>query len=285
LWWALGLNAGFMVAELIGAFVSGSLALAADSVHMASDVAALGVALLALRLTRRSPTARYTYGWHRAEILGAQFNAAILLGAAGLILVEAVRRIGQPAEIHGTTVIVIATIGLAVNVIAAVILSRHAGDNLNMRAALWHMATDALGSVAALAAGIAAAVAGVTSVDLVSSAFIALLVAAAAWQLLRDSTAIILEAAPASIDQVDLVAALTACPGVDSVHHLHVWSLDSETAALSAHLLLADEPSLHDAQLLGEQIKQVLAERYGIDHATLEYECHDCSYPPPEVMS
>jgi len=250
-----------MVAEFVGAAISGSLALAADAVHMGTDVAALAVALLALRLTRRPPTQRYTFGWHRAEILGAQLNAAILFAAAGLILVEAIRRIGQPSEIEGATVIVIAVIGLAVNVIAAVILSRHAGDSLNMRAALWHMSTDALGSVAALASGIAIVVAGATWVDLVASVFIAVLVAVAAWTLLRDSTAIILQAAPASVDQVDLVDALTSYPGVESLHHLHVWSLDSEAAALSAHVVLADDPSLHDAQLLGDQLRHVLADR------------------------
>lgn len=281
LWWALGLNAGFMVVELVASWLSGSLALAADSVHMASDVAALGISLFALRLTNRTPTQRYSYGWHRAEVLGAQLNAAILLGAAGLIVVEAVRRIGQASSIDGVTVMVIAAIGLIVNVVAAVILSRHAAESLNMRAALWHMATDALGSLGALIAGAAVVLFNVTWVDLAVSVLITVLVASAAWRLLRDSASVVLEAAPAHIDQSDLMITLGSQPGVESLHHLHLWSLDSETVALSVHLVLDDQPALHDAQLLGDRIKEMLSARFGINHATLEYECHTCTDDGP----
>ena len=282
LWWALGLNAAFMIVELIGSALSGSLALAADAAHMASDVAALSVALVALRLTNRSPTARFTYGWHRAEILGAQLNAALLLGAAGVILVEAARRVGQPADIDGANVMVIAAIGLVVNLVAAVILARHAGESLNMRGALWHMGIDAVGSVGALIAGAAVVLADAAWVDLVASVLIAVLVATAAWRLLRDSTAVVLEAAPAHVDQTALVATLATQPGIESVHHVHLWSLDSETVALSAHLVLADEPALHDAQLIGLRAKQLLADQFGVAHATLEYESHECVTLPIE---
>lgn len=281
LWWALGLNAAFMVVELVGALVAGSLALAADAVHMGSDVAALAIALVALRLSERPPTARYTFGWHRADIVAAQLNAVILLAASAVIVVEAIRRIGEPAEIVGQTVIVVAIAGLAVNVIAAVILSRQAGRSLNMRAALWHMASDALGSVAALGAGVSIVVAGAVWADLAASLFIAALVAVAAWRLLRDTTRIVLEGAPAEVDLGALTSTLNDHPGVASVHHLHVWSLDTDVLVLSAHVVLADEPTLHDAQRTGDQLRELLGEGFGITHATLEYECHSCE--PPDI--
>jgi cobalt-zinc-cadmium efflux system protein len=171
---------------------------------------------------------------------------------------------------------VVAVLGLFVNAGSAAVVARAAGANLNLRGAFWHLAGDALGSLGALVAGLAVVVADATWVDSVASLFIAGLITVSAVVLLRDVGRVLLEGAPAGLRVDDVEGALAAAPRVEAVHHVHVWSLGSETPALSAHVVLAGEPSLHEAQARGDELKAMLAERFGIGHATLELECHDC---------
>lgn len=276
LWIALGANAGFLVVEIGAAFAFGSLALLADGVHMVSDVAALAIALVAQHLATAPASARHTYGLVRAEAIGAQVNAFLLLGAAAYIVVEAVGRIGDPGSVDGAGVMVVAAIGLVVNVGSAWAISRHAGASLNLRGAFWHLVGDALGSIGALVAGAAVVLFGADWVDPAISLLIAGLVVVSALVLLRDVGRVLLEGVPAGLDVGDVETALAGSRDVEAVHHLHVWSLGSETPALSAHVVLTGEPSLHEAQRRGDELKALLAERFGITHATLELECHDC---------
>lgn len=276
LWIALGANAGFLVVEIAAAFAFGSLALLADGVHMVSDVAALAIALVAQHLATAPASSRHTYGLVRAEVIGAQVNAFLLLGAAAYIVVEAVGRIGDPGSVDGAGVMVVAAIGLVVNVGSAWAISRHAGASLNLRGAFWHLVGDALGSIGALVAGAAVVLFGADWVDPAISLLIAGLVVVSALVLLRDVGRVLLEGAPAGLDVADVETALAASRDVEAVHHLHLWSLGSETPALSAHVVLTGEPSLHEAQRRGDELKALLAERFGITHATLELECHDC---------
>ncbi|MGQ0826729.1 MAG: cation diffusion facilitator family transporter [Actinomycetota bacterium] len=280
LWSSLALNAGFLSVEVVGGLVFGSLALLADAVHMASDVGALAIALIALQLAARPASDRHTYGLQRAEVLGALVSAIILVAAAGWICIEAFRRFGEPVDIQGGGVAAIAVVGLAINTGSAVLLLRSAGRSLNMRGAFWHMASDALGSVAALAAGLAIVIWDATWVDLAASLAVAALVVVGGWRLLRDTTRVLLEAAPVHLDPTELTAAMLADTQVLAVHHLHLWSLGSETEALSAHVVVDGEPSLHDAQAVADRLKQMLHASFGVAHATLEVECHPCDTDP-----
>lgn len=278
--WALAANALFMVAEFVGGVVFGSLALLADAVHMLSDVAGLGIALLAQHLIERPASVRHTFGLQRAEVLGAQANGVLLLASAGWILFEAVRRIGDPPDVVGPGLLIVATLGLLVNVVSAVMLARASGRSLNMRGAYTHMLADAAGSGGAVVAGLAVTFLGADWVDAAASIGIGLLVISTAWGLLRDTTHVLLEGAPDDLDPADVEGWLQAEPGVASVHHLHLWHLTSESTALSAHVVLEDQPTLHQAQARGDRLKEALAERFSILHATLELECHECEDEP-----
>ena len=209
-------------------------------------------------------------------MIGAQANAVLLLAAAVWIAIEAVQRLGETPEIDGAGVAAVAAVGLLVNAGSAWIVARAAGANLNLRGAFWHLAGDALGSLGALAAGLAVVIADATWVDAASSLFIAGLITISAIMLLRDVGRVLLEGAPAGLRVEEVEQALAEAPRVEAVHHMHVWSLGSETPALSAHVVLAGEPSLHEAQTRGDELKAMLADRFGISHATLELECHDC---------
>lgn len=279
LWIALVANGGFMVVEVAGGFAFGSLALLADALHMASDVAGLAIALVAQSLMTRPASVRHTFGLQRTEVLGAQANG-LLLGITSMwVFYEAVQRLGSPEAVDGFGLLVVATIGLGVNLGSAVMLNRARGHSLNMRGAFMHMAMDAAGSVGAIVAGLAVVVAGADWVDPFASILIGALVLWSAWSLLRDTTLVLLEGAPRHLDVERVEQALVAAPGVEAVHHLHVWDLASDTPALSAHVVLGDEPTLHDAQERGDALKALLADRFGIDHATLELECHECDGP------
>ncbi len=278
--WALAANALFMVAEFVGGVVFGSLALLADAVHMLSDVAGLGIALLAQHLIERPASVRHTFGLQRAEVLGAQANGVLLLASAGWILFEAVQRIGDPPDVVGPGLLIVATLGLLVNVVSAVMLARASGRSLNMRGAYTHMLADAAGSGGAVVAGLAVTFLGADWVDAAASIGIGLLVISTAWGLLRDTTHVLLEGAPDDLDPADVEGWLQAEPGVASVHHLHLWHLTSESTALSAHVVLEDQPTLHQAQARGDRLKEALAERFSILHATLELECHECEHEP-----
>jgi cobalt-zinc-cadmium efflux system protein len=276
---ALVANAAFLVVEVVGGLATHSLALLADAAHMASDVAALVIALVAQRLIDRPATGTHSYGFQRAEVLAAQANGIGLVAIAAWIVVTAVQRLGSPSDVAGGGLLVVALLGLAVNLGSVVVLQRAAGDNLNMRGAVLHMGLDAVGSVGAAVAGVAA-LQGVDRVDPMISILVAALVLWSAWGLLRSTAHVLLEGTPRGVDPDAVADALLAEDGVEAVHHLHVWSLASDVPALSAHVVLGGEQTLHDAQAAGGRLKVLLDQRFGITHATLELECHPCDGPP-----
>ncbi len=273
---ALVANGVFFAIQLAGGIVFGSLALIADSAHMASDVVALALALLAQALITRPASNRNTYGMLRAEVLAAQANAAVLVLVSGWVVYEAIQRFSSPEPIDGLGVIVVGLLGLAVNAGSAWIISRSSGDSLNLRGAFLHLASDAAGSVGVVIAGIVVLTTGADWVDPLVSIFISILVLIAAWQLLRDTTRVLLEGVPKGLDVDAVERSLASADGVEAVHHLHVWSIGSETPALSAHIVLTGELTLHEAQARGDRLKEELASGFGIEHATLELECHSC---------
>jgi cobalt-zinc-cadmium efflux system protein len=273
---SLVINAAFLVVEVVGGFAFHSLALLADAAHMFTDVAALAIALVALTLTSRPSTARLTFGLERAEVLGALVNGLTLLAASGWIVFEALHRMGSPSDVQGGGVLVVASVGIVINVASALILLRSKGRSLNMRGALMHMITDAIGLAGTFVAGVAVLVWDATWADPVASLVIALLVVYSGFRLLADTVHVLLEGTPSGMDRTEVEATLLAEAGIDEVHHLHLWSLASDVPALSAHVVLAGEVSLHEAQQRGDDLKQVLARKHGIVHATLELECHTC---------
>jgi cobalt-zinc-cadmium efflux system protein len=274
---ALVANAVFLGVELAGGFAFGSLALFADAAHMATDVVVLAIAYAALRIARRPPTDRHTYGFARTEVLVAQANGLLLFAGAVVVIVEAIRRFGSPHDVVAAGVVVVGVLGLVVNIASAGALYRHAHENLNVRGAFWHLLSDALGSIGVIIAGVGIAVFGADWLDPAISIAISVLVIAAAWQLLRDAGRVLLEAAPADLDVAAVRETLRSAAGVEAVHHLHLWTTGSEQAALSAHVVLSGPLSLHEAQLRAGELKEMLAADFGIDHATLEVECHACA--------
>ena len=264
--WALALTGGYAIVEAIGGFWAGSLALLSDAGHMATDAASLGLALFASRIARRPPSRRASYGYARAEVLAAFVNAIALLAIVVFITVEAVRRLLDPAPVAGGAVLTIATVGLVVNLVAAWILSK-ASRSMNARGALLHVLSDLLGSVAAIIAGAVIVATGWTPIDPILSIAVSLLIVRSTWRLLAQSTGVLMERVPAHLDYEEIGRSLSRVPGVTGVHDLHVWHMSADQVALSAHIALGDGAEW-PAILAGAQ--RLLAERYGIDHVTLQ---------------
>ena len=279
---ALAINGVYLVVEVAGGLSFNSLALLADAGHMLSDVGALAIALIAHRLMERPATARHTYGLQRAEVVGGFLSAVSLAIVVVWIIFEAIGRLRQPEDVAGGGLLVVAAIGLIVNVLSAALLARSRGSSLNMQAAFVHMAADAAGSVAVIAAATGVLIWGVTWVDPVASILIGVLILWAAAGLIKSTLQVLLEGSPRGMDAVEVERSMREFKGVDGVHHLHLWNLASDVPALSAHVVLEGELDLHEAQERGERIKKMLAQRFGIEHATLELECHACE-PQTEV--
>ena len=272
--WVMVLTAGFMVVELAGGIVSGSLALLADAGHMLTDCGALALAWAAFRLGRRPPDGARSYGYHRMPVLVAFANGLTLMFIVLWIVVEAIERLGAPPAIQGKTMLMVAAAGLVVNVIGFAIL--HAGDrgNLNMRGAALHVLGDLLGSVATVAAAIVILWSGWRPIDPLLSILVALFVLRSAWMLVSQSGHILLEGTPPDIDVAALRSAVReSAAEVEDVHHVHAWSLADDRRLVTMHVSVR-RGSDHDATLA--TIMRVLRERFGLAHATIQIEWEDC---------
>jgi cobalt-zinc-cadmium efflux system protein len=264
---ALAITASYTAVEIVGGIVAGSLALLADAVHMLSDNVALAVALWAVWLAAKPATAERTYGYKRAEVLAALANGVMLVALAIWIVVEAASRLRDPDDVLGGWMLAIALVGMAVNIAAGLVLARARGDSLNVEAAFRHVLADLLGSVGVAVAGLVIVVTGWVEADALVSILIAVLILASAWSILRDSTAILLEAAPRGIDTATLGRRLAAAPGVVEVHDLHVWTITSGFPALSAHVLVRPGDDCHARR---RELELLLHDEFGIDHTTLQ---------------
>lgn len=266
LWIALTLTAGFSLVEAVGGWFSGSLALLSDAGHMVTDAAALGLAIFADAVARRPPSKRASYGYGRAEVLAAFVNAMAMLAVAAAIGIEAARRLLDPVPVAGGAVVVIAVAGLAVNLVAAWVLSR-VGGSLNARGALLHVLGDLLGSLAALIAGGVIMATGWLPIDPILSIVVGLLILRSTWQLLRQSAGVLMEGVPTHLDYDAIGRSLAALPGVVDVHDLHIWNMSAEDIALSAHLSIARG---EEWLVTLAQAKRMLAAEYRIRHTTLQ---------------
>ena len=264
------LTGTFMVVEVVGGFISGSLALIADAGHMLTDFAALVLAWTAFRLARRPADWKRTYGFHRLSVLAAFVNGLSLFVIAGWIGIEAYRRLQQPIEILGGLMLWIALGGLLVNILAFWVLSRGESDNLNVRAAALHVAGDLLGSIGALLASLIVITTGWTPIDPLLSIAVALIILRSAWRVLRESGHILLEGAPRGFDRREVADAIkTDIPGVTRVHHIHAWSITQERPMAT---LEAEVAAGTDIQATKSAIKALLRDRFGMEHATVELE-------------
>ncbi len=265
----LCLTGAFMVVEVAGGILSGSLALLADAGHMLSDAVSLALALGALSLARRPATARLSFGFRRAEILAALVNGVTLVAISIWIFIEAAGRFRDPPEVAGRTALLVALLGLAVNLAGATILWRSQGESLNMRAALAHVVADVLGSVGVIVAALLIITTGWLLADPLVSVLIGLLIIVSAVRILREATEILLEATPAGLDADAVDRSICGSPGVVGVRDLHIWTITSGFPALSAHVVVGRDEDCHARQ--GE-IARMLSHDFGISHTTLQVE-------------
>jgi cobalt-zinc-cadmium efflux system protein len=273
--WAALLTAGFMLAEVAGGVLAGSLALMADAAHMLTDAVSLGLAWFAFRIARQPADWRRTYGFDRFQILAAFTNGVVLFLVAAWIVAEAVGRLVTPEPVLGGAMLAIAALGLLAN--AAVFAILHGGDreNLNVRGAILHVLGDMLGSVAAILAAGIILLTGWTPADPILSVLVSLLVLRAAWRIAAEAGHILLEGAPAGLDVRTIGPDLVEnVPGVADVHHVHAWSLTQKKPLVTLHARL-EEP--HGSQATLTAIKARLRERFGIGHATVEMEQDGCA--------
>lgn len=263
----LGLTSAFLVAEVVGGLLTGSLALLADAAHMLSDSVSLGLALVAVWLAQRPATPQRTFGLKRAEILAALVNGITLVAISIWIFVEAADRLGNPGDVEGGWVLLVAVIGLLVNGAAIAVLHRGAADSLNVSAAMRHVIADLMASVGVIVAALIILTTGWDYADPLVSILIGLLILASSWTILRDTTQILLEGAPPGIKVSDVGREMASVSGVVEVHDLHVWMITSGFPALAAHVLVAEDDDCHEKRL---EVAAMLRERFGIDHATLQ---------------
>jgi len=276
---ALVLTGAFMLVEVVGGVLSGSLALLADAGHMLTDSLALALALLAFRLSLRPADPKRSYGYHRFQTLAAFVNGLGLLGIVLWILVEAAGRLLAPPPIQGGMMLAVAAGGLLVNFVVFLIL--HGGDqeNLNMRGAMLHVIGDLLGSVAAISAAVVIVLTGWLPIDPLLSVVVAGLILRSAWQLVRRSAHILLEGTPETLDVSGMQQSLMAAmPQIASIHHVHVWGLTPQRLMLTMHVSLNGD--IRDSTIVVRKIKQVLRAEFGIRHSTIEFELDDCADEP-----
>jgi cobalt-zinc-cadmium efflux system protein len=264
---ALALNAAYTVFEGAAGFFTDSLALLADAGHNLSDVFALAIALVAAWLARRPPTSERSFGFMRAEILAAFVNAVVLVVIAVAIAVAALRRFGDAPDVPGGWLVVVATVGIVVNGVGAAAVFRGSAENLNLRASFIHLAGDALGSLLVIAAGLVILATGFEAADPIASLVLAVLILWSAWGVLRESTAILMEGAPSGLGTDEVAETILSVPGVESVHDLHVWTIASGFAALSAHVLVRPGDDCHARR---RELEELLHHRFGIEHTTLQ---------------
>lgn len=261
------LTGGFMLAEVVGGVVSGSLALIADAGHMLTDFASLILAWFAMRLSRRPADWQRTYGFDRFSVLAAFVNGLSLFAIAIWITVEAIQRINQPTEVLGDMMFWVAVGGLLVNIIAFMVLTRGEGDNLNVRAAALHVAGDLLGSVAAIVASLVIIFTGWMPIDPILSVFVSVIILRAAWRVVKESSHILLEGAPKGFDRRKVASVLSAIDGVQSVSHIHAWSVTQERPMATMEVVVEHGA---DTATVKKAVRSCMVDEFGIDHVTID---------------
>ncbi|MFN0045623.1 MAG: cation diffusion facilitator family transporter [Sphingorhabdus sp.] len=270
---ALGLTTLFLIAELIGAFVFDSLALLSDAAHMFTDSAALAIALAAVKIGQRPPDDKRTFGYRRFEILAAAFNAILLFAVAGYVLVEGVQRFFDPRPVESVGMLIVASLGLVVNLISMRILAGGKDDSLNVKGAYLEVWADMLGSIGVIGAAIAIYVTKLNWIDPIVAIAIGLWVLPRTWTLLRDTTHILLQGVPRGFDLQAIRTAMNEVEGVTGVHDFHLWSVAGDDASLTAHVALTEGA---DAEATRRALAEMLESKFDIHHATIQTETEPC---------
>jgi cobalt-zinc-cadmium efflux system protein len=273
---ALALTGTFMLVEVVGGILSGSLALLADAGHMLTDTMALALSAAAFSMSARPADHKRSYGYQRFQILAAFVNGLSLLLIVGWILFEAVQRLLQPSPVLGQTMLLVASAGLVVNIVVFLVLHRGDQENLNMRGAALHVLGDLLGSIAAIVAALIILSTGWMPIDPLLSVVVAGLIFRSAWHLVKRSAHVLLEGAPEWLDMDDIKSKIVAAnPEVKEIHHVHVWGLTPQHPMLTMHVALNElQPN---TTAIVRRIKELLSREYGIRHSTIEVECDDCA--------
>ncbi len=271
LWIAFAVSILIVIVELTGGVLGQSLALISDSGHVLTDVLAVGVSILTLRLGRKRHTPRRTFGYHRAEIFAALINGSTLIAVAFVIIYEAYLRLQQPPRVQGTLVLAVASLGLLGNLTMTGLLARTRRTNLNVRGVFLHAAGDTLSSIVVIVSSLVVVFTGYFGIDPLAAALIGVLIMRAAYGLVRDSTNILLEATPKGLQLESIAQSIRSIAGVKGVHDLHVWTITSGLYALSGHITL-DADSISDGSTIVERVAIRLRESFGIEHVTLQME-------------
>lgn len=266
----------FAFVELIGGFLTNSLALLSDAGHMLTDSVSLLIALVAQALVVKTRGKNMTYGLYRLEVLAALLNGLFLLGLVGYIAYEAVQRFMDPEPVKGPQMLAIAVIGLLINLLVGYMLFRRSGENINVKAAFLHVVTDTLGSVSAILAGLAITLWGFYLADPILSVAVSLLILPGAYSVIKSSLNVLLELVPASVDAEEIEKEIRKVKGVVDVHDLHVWSITPGDVVLTAHVVVSDVEACND---ILSDVREV-ARRFGIDHTTIQIEREGFSCPP-----
>ena len=277
---ATGANVLVVIAEIIVGYFAGSLALLGDALHNLTDALALVIALVAVRLARRAPTSVKTFGYHRAGILAAFINAAMLLAFTAFIFREAYLRLLHPHAVQTEAMLIVAAVALLVNGATALSLKHESREDVNIRGAFIHMIGDAVSSAGIIVAAILIRVTGTTRWDAIISMIIGVLILWSSWGVLRESMNLLLEGTPAGIDPDDVTRSLARIEGIQGVHHLHIWALGPSRPALSCHLMVGDVP-IRDTTRILDDVNALLAREYRIAHTTIQFELVECSADNP----
>lgn len=272
---AAGLTIVIFAIEVAGGLISNSLALLSDAGHAFIDVLALLLGWFGVRQAERASTPRMTYGYHRVGVLIAIVNALTLVVIVGGILYEAYRRFQAPPPVQGISMLVVAAIGLGVNISVIFMLKAHQKENLTVRSAFFHVLGDTVSSIGVVIGGVIISFTGLLWVDPAISLFIAFIIALSAWGILREGLAIFLEASPKNINMNSLVEDLSSIPEVKGIHDLHVWSITPGLSALTCHVLIEDLPASR-MMLMQRQISDLLLTKFNIQHTTIQFECEAC---------
>jgi len=267
--WASAISALYFIAELVAGFLTNSLALLSDAGHMLSDIGAMALSLFAFRMAKRPATHQSTYGFHRVEILAALFNGLSLWLIVGIIFAAAYNRFAQPPVVESFGMMIVAVVGLFVNIAAAAMLHGRHRHNLNLRGAFLHVVSDAIGSVGAIAAGIIMLTTGWYLADPLISIFIGGLILFSSWSLVKDSVSVLMQSVPKGIQLEEVRLTIEAVDGVSKVHDLHIWAVTSDIFTLSAHAVVTNGEDFH--QVLNN-IEETLKERFNIEHTTIQLE-------------
>lgn len=272
---ALGITSLVMIAEFVGGLLANSLALLSDAAHMLADVLALLLSIIAFRFSSKPPTNKTTFGFYRLEIFAAQINGGILVFLSLFIFYEAYQRLLQPEPVKSLLMMIVAGVGLLANAASALVLHKSSRKNLNVKAAFLHIIGDLLSSVGVIAGGIIIYFTRWFVVDPILSVMIGLIILKGAYTVVKETVTVLLEAVPKHIKLEKLIREVEALEGVESFHDVHVWTITSGLYALSGHVQIQDQRISESTQIM-EGVKKYIAQRYHIDHTTLQFECESC---------